>query len=271
MITGATSGFGKAAALKFAENGYSVIITGRRKELLEKLSSEIKKKFKMDVLPLHFDVQDFNKVKTAINTLRGKWKNIDVLVNNAGLAAGFGSIDEGVVDDWEQMIDTNIKGLLYVSKLIFPVMIKRKQGHIINIGSVAGKEVYAKGNVYCATKFAVDALTKAMRIDLLPFNIKVTGICPGAAETEFSLVRFKGDAQKAKNIYTGFTPLTAGDVAEVIWFAASRPAHVNINDIVIMPTAQADTKNLFTDFTQKTKLSRKGAVRAKKNRVQKNH
>ncbi len=245
LITGATAGIGKATALKFAENNYHVIITGRRNNLLKNLSSEIKNKFKTEILALNFDVRNLKETEAAIKSLPAKWKNIDVLVNNAGLAAGFGTIDEGKIEEWETMIDTNIKGLLYVSKMIFPVMIKRKSGHIINVGSIAGKEVYLKGNVYCATKFAVDALTKSMRIDLLPYNIKVTGICPGAAETEFSLVRYKGDAERAKNVYSGFTPLTAEDIAEVIWFAASRPPHVNINDMVIMPTVQADTKNIL--------------------------
>lgn len=245
LITGATSGIGKATALKFAEQGLNLIITGRRNDRLKKLSSEIRKKFGTDVHSLNFDVRHFKEAEKAIHSLAGKWKNIDVLVNNAGLAAGFGSIDIGKLDDWETMIDTNIKGLLYVSKLIFPVMIKRKKGHIINVGSIAGKEVYLNGNVYCATKFAVDALTKAMRADLLPHHIKVTGICPGAVETEFSLVRYQGDALKAKSIYKGFTPLKGKDIAEIIWFAASRPQHVNINDIVIMPTAQADTKNIL--------------------------
>lgn len=244
LITGATAGIGKAAAFKFAENGYRLIITGRRGDRLKILSSELQQ-FKTEVFSLSFDVRNLKETESAINSLPEKWKAIDVLLNNAGLAAGFGTIDEGKIEDWETMIDTNIKGLLYVSRLIFPLMIKRKKGHIINVGSIAGKEVYLKGNVYCATKFAVDALTRGMRIDLLPHNIKVTGICPGAAETEFSLVRYKGDAEKAKNIYAGFTPLTAEDIAEVIWFAASRPPHVNINDLVIMPTAQADTKNIL--------------------------
>lgn len=245
LITGATAGIGKATALKFAENGYNIIITGRRKERLQTLSSEIKKKFNVDTFSLNFDIRNLKETEKAIDSIPPEWKTIDVLVNNAGLAAGFGTIDEGKLEDWETMIDTNIKGLLYVSKLVFPMMIKRKKGHIINIGSIAGKEVYLKGSVYCATKFAVDALTKSMRIDLLSHNIKVTGICPGAIETEFSLVRYKGDAEKAKSVYTGFTPLSAEDIAEVIWFAASRPPHVNINDIVIMPTAQADTKNIL--------------------------
>lgn len=244
LITGATAGIGKAAALKFAKNGYSVIITGRRKDRLKTFAADLQQ-YKTNVFILCFDVRDFKETESAINSLPEEWKAVDVLLNNAGLAAGFGTIDEGKVDDWEAMINTNIKGLLYVSKSIIPMMIKRQKGHIINVGSIAGKEVYLKGNVYCATKFAVDALTRGMRIDLLPHNIKVTAICPGAVETEFSLVRYKGDAEKAKSIYAGFTPLTAEDIAEVIWFAASRPPHVNINDLIIMPTAQADTKNIL--------------------------
>ncbi len=245
FISGATAGIGEAAAIKFAENNFDIIITGRRPDRLKALSESLKKKFKSSVITLNFDVRNFRVATAAINSLPEKWKKIDVLVNNAGLAAGFGTIDDGNPEDWEAMIDTNIKGLLYISKLIFPFMIKRKKGHIINIGSIAGKEVYLKGNVYCATKFAVDALTKAMRADLVQHNIKVTGICPGAAETEFSLVRYKGDKEKAKSVYDGFKPLSAGDIAEAIWFTASRPAHVTINDLVIMPTAQADTKNII--------------------------
>lgn len=245
FITGATSGIGKATAEIFAKNKYNVIITGRRAERLKQLSEEIKKKYKVDVLPLCFDVRNQKKVDKAILSLSGTWKNVAVLVNNAGLAAGLGTIQDGDSSDWETMIDTNIKGLLYVSKAIMPLMIAVHSGHIINIGSIAGKEVYAKGNVYCATKSAVDALTKAMRIDLLPHNIKVTGIHPGAAETEFSLVRYKGDAAKAKDVYKGFTPLSAKDIAETIWFVASRPAHVNINDIIITPTAQANTQHIL--------------------------
>ena len=251
FITGTTSGIGKATAEIFAKNNYKVIITGRRTERLKQLSNKIKKQYKVEVLPLCFDVRNQKEVDKAIHSLSGAWKNIDVLVNNAGLADGFGTIQDGNISDWETMIDTNIKGLLYVSKAIFPLMIAENSGHIINIGSIAGKEVYAKGNVYCATKSAVDALTKAMRIDLLPYNIKVTGIHPGAVETEFSLVRYKGDAAKAKDVYKGFTPLIAEDIAETIWFVASRPAHVTINDIIIMPTAQANTQHILKDDSRK--------------------
>lgn len=239
LITGATSGIGKSTAKRFATNGYNLIITGRRKELLEKLKNELINTFHVDVLTLNFDVRDKNEVAKAINTLPNEWKAIDILVNNAGLASGLGAIQDGDLDDWEKMIDTNVKGLLYVTRAVSPIMIERGSGHIINIGSIAGKEVYANGNVYCATKHAVDALTKAMRIDMLLHNIKVTQIAPGAAETEFSLVRYHGDADKAKAVYNGFTPLTPDDIADAIWYVASVPAHVNINDLVIMPAAQA--------------------------------
>ncbi len=239
LITGATSGIGKSAALRFALNGYRLIITGRRKELLEDIKKELIKNHQVEVLTLNFDVRDKNEVAKAINSLPQEWKSIDILVNNAGLASGLGAIQDGDLDDWEKMIDTNVKGLLYVTRAVSPIMIAQGSGHIINIGSIAGKEVYANGNVYCATKHAVDALTKAMRIDMLLHNIKVTQIAPGAAETEFSLVRYHGDADKAKAVYNGFTPLTPDDIADAIWYVATVPAHVNINDMVIMPAAQA--------------------------------
>lgn len=239
LITGATSGIGKSSAIRFASNGYRLIITGRRKELLEELKKELTKTYQVEVLTLNFDVRDKNEVANAINTLPQEWKSIDILVNNAGLASGLGAIQDGDIDDWEKMIDTNVKGLLYVTRAVSPIMIAQGSGHIINIGSIAGKEVYANGNVYCATKHAVDALTKAMRIDMLLHNIKVTQIAPGAAETEFSLVRYHGDADKAKAVYNGFTPLTPDDIADAIWYVATVPAHVNINDMVIMPAAQA--------------------------------
>jgi NADP-dependent 3-hydroxy acid dehydrogenase YdfG len=241
LITGATSGFGKAIAEKFAQNGDSLIITGRRKELLFNVAKDLITTYNIEVLPLCFDVRKPEEVKNAIESLQDKWKSIDVLVNNAGLAVGLHPIHEGVIDDWERMIDTNVKGLLYITRAVSPLMVERKQGHIINIGSVAGKEVYANGNVYCASKFAVDAINRSMRIDLLPYNIKVTQILPGAAETEFALVRFKGDKQKADNVYKGFTPLTAVDVADAVYYVTTLPAHVNVNDLVLMPTAQAST------------------------------
>lgn len=245
LITGATSGFGEACAKIFAKNGYSLILTGRRNDRLLKLSEELISNFKIDVKTLCFDVRDENEVNQSINSLEKDVKNsIEILINNAGLAVGRGPIDEGDTDDWNRMIDTNIKGLLYVSRAISPLMKLNKRGHIINLGSIAGKEVYAGGNVYCATKHAVDALSKAMRIDLLPYGIKVTNIAPGAAETEFSLVRFKGDEQTANSVYNGFEPLKAEDIADVIYFAATRPPHVTINDLTIMPTAQA-TGSMF--------------------------
>lgn len=245
LITGASAGFGKATAEILASNGWNLIICGRRKVRLDVLERQLKEKYKVDVLSLSFDIRNNEEVKKVIATLTDQWKEIDLLVNNAGLASGFAAIQEGNTDDWELMIDTNVKGLLYMTRCIAPMMITRKQGHIINIGSVAGKEVAALGNVYCATKHAVDALTKAMRIELLSHNIKVTQIAPGMAETEFSIVRFKGDDERAKNVYKGIEPLHAEDIAETIWWIVSRPPHVNINDIVIMPTAQANATTLI--------------------------
>jgi NADP-dependent 3-hydroxy acid dehydrogenase YdfG len=240
FITGATAGIGKATAEIFAKNGYNIIITGRRKDRLQEFSTHLKTSYKTDVLSLSFDVRVLSEVEKAIASIPAEWKKINVLVNNAGLAVGLNNIQEGVVDDWERMIDTNIKGLLYMTRNVAPLMIENKYGHIINIGSIAGKEVYANGNVYCATKHAVDALNKGMRIDLLPHNIKVTAVNPGMVDTEFSIVRFKGDDERAKNVYKGLQPLKAEDIAETIFWVASRPAHVNINDIVIMPTVQAN-------------------------------
>lgn len=239
FVTGATAGFGKAIAEIFSNNGFDIIINGRRKERLDEIEKELRKNG-ADVLQLPFDVRDKNAVKQAIDSLSGKWKNINILVNNAGLAQGLNLIQDGDIEDWDTMIDTNVKGLLYISRAVMPLLIQTGNAHVFNIGSIAGKEVYQKGNVYCASKHAVDAITKAMRIDMLEHGIKVTGICPGAAETEFSLVRYKGDAEKAKNVYNGFTPLYAQDIAEIVYFASSRPAHVCINDIVITPTAQAN-------------------------------
>lgn len=238
LITGATSGIGEATTLKLAENGFDVIITGRRNDRLTALKTRLEK-IGTRVLALCFDVRVEQEVKSAVENLSEEWRNIDILVNNAGLAAGLGDIQSGDTDDWNRMIDTNIKGLLYVTRYVSPLMIARESGHIINIGSIAGKEVYPCGNVYCATKHAVDALTKGMRIDMLKHNIKVTQVCPGAVETEFSLVRFHGDKERADNVYKGFESLIADDIADCIWFAVSRPPHVNINDMVVMPTAQA--------------------------------
>lgn len=241
MITGATAGIGEACAHIFAKNNYDLILTGRREDRLMKLAAELKEFYNVSVLPLVFDVRDIEEVRSAIDGLEQRWRSIDVLVNNAGLSVGLEPIQEGSFDDWNRMIDTNIKGLLYITRLVSPLMVERKKGHIINLGSIAGKETYANGNVYCATKHAVDSLNKAMRIDLLPHNIRVSSINPGAVETEFSVVRFKGDEERAKNVYKGFEPLTASDIADTIYYVASLPPHVNINELTIMPTAQANT------------------------------
>jgi 3-hydroxy acid dehydrogenase / malonic semialdehyde reductase len=244
FITGATSGIGKSCAEYFAKNGHHLIITGRRQERLNALQIRLEKQFSIKVITLCFDIQMFNEVELAINSLTAEQKNIDILINNAGLAAGLSTIQDGNISHWERMIDTNIKGLLYVTKIVSNLMIKNKKGHIINIGSIAGKEVYANGNVYCASKHAVDALNKGMRIDLLPHGIKVTAINPGMVETEFSIVRFDGDEERAKKVYMGLQPLSPDDIAETVYWAASRPAHVNINDIIITPTAQASATNV---------------------------
>jgi 3-hydroxy acid dehydrogenase/malonic semialdehyde reductase len=249
IITGASAGFGRATAIALARNNYDVVITGRRSDKLELVEEAIRSKTEADVLSLTFDIRDNQAVKDACDKLTGKWEAIDVLVNNAGLAAGLSHIHEGDVDDWEQMIDTNIKGLLYITRLITPGMVKREKGHIINIGSIAGKEAYEKGNVYNASKFAVDGLTQAMRIDLVEHGIKVTAVNPGAAETEFSLVRFKGDQEQADKVYEGFTPLYAEDIAEAILFAVTRPPHVNIDDLVIMPASQARSRKIIRKNT----------------------
>jgi len=245
FITGATAGFGKACAEKFAANGYDLILNGRRADRLETISTELENKFNIAILQLPFDVQDQKAVFDAINNIPEDWQQIDVLINNAGLALGRDFFEEANLDDWNTMIDTNVKGFVYVSKAVVHFMVKRSgsassPGHIINMGSVAGKQLYEKGNVYCATKFAVDALSQAMRIELLRHNIKVTAIHPGAAETEFSEVRFKGDKETAKKIYDGLTPLTAEDVAEVIYYCTTLPPHVCINDLVITCTQQAN-------------------------------
>jgi 3-hydroxy acid dehydrogenase/malonic semialdehyde reductase len=240
FITGATAGIGKSTAEIFAKNGYDIIITGRRKDRLDAFAAQLKNTYKIEVLSLNFDVRNLKEVQAAVESIQENWKKINVLVNNAGLAVGMSSIQEGVVDDWERMIDTNIKGLLYITRTLAPLMIANGFGHIVNLGSIAGKEVYANGNVYCATKHAVDALSKSMRIDLLPHLIKVTAIHPGMVETEFSIVRFKGDEERAQNVYKGMKPLSPDDIAETIYWTASRPAHVNINDIIIMPAVQAN-------------------------------
>ena len=241
LITGATSGIGKATAIKFASEGINLILTGRRSGLLKQLKNELIRKNKIEVLALNFDVRNNNEVVAAFKKLEEKWKMIDILINNAGLAAGLDFIHEGDIDDWDRMIDTNVKGLLYVSRAIIPLMLQNKHGHVINIASTAAKEVYEKGNVYCASKHAVDAISKGMRIDLLKEGIKVTSVNPGLVETEFSLVRFHGDKEKAKIPYTGMKPLLGEDVANVIWYVINLPEHVNINDIVVTATSQANS------------------------------
>lgn len=239
LVTGATSGFGRAIAAQFAKNGFNVIITGRRKERLAEVESELLKTATGKVLALNFDVRNVGEVNAAISSLPQEWKKIDILVNNAGLAAGSEHIDQGNIDDWDRMIDTNLKGLLYVTKAIAPLMVEASSGHIINIGSIAGKEPYESGNVYCASKAAVKSLSKSMRIDLVKHNVKVTCIEPGMAETEFSLVRFHGDAEKAKSIYKGIDAMTADDIAGIVYWCATLPAHVCINELEVTPTQQA--------------------------------
>ncbi len=245
FITGASSGFGKATAEMFAAAGYQLILNARRADRLEALSAALRDTYKAEVLVLPFDVRDKEAVESAIAQLPEAWKQIDVLINNAGLAVGRDAFQNGMIDDWERMVDTNVKGLIYVTKFVVAGMISRNSGHIINVSSLAGQEVYPQGNVYCATKHAVTALSKGLRMDLLPYHIKVTNISPGLAETEFSIVRFKGDTEKAGQVYAGYQPLTAKDVAEVIFFAASRPAHVNLEEITILPTAQSDSRTVI--------------------------
>ncbi len=245
LVTGATSGFGEACAEKFAANGYDVIITGRRKERLEKIKIRLEKKHAIKILALEFDVRVKKQVFAAFENIPEEWKKIDILINNAGLAAGRDFFEEASLDDWETMIDTNVKGLIYVSRAVLPFMIKQKKGHIINIGSTAGKEVYEKGNIYCATKFSVDAISKAMRIDLLRHFLKVTAIHPGAAETEFSMIRFKGNKEQAQKVYEGYTPLTAENIADIIFYCATLPQHVCINELIVTPLAQANSFYLY--------------------------
>ena len=245
LITGATAGIGEACAHVFARERDDIIITGRRADRLEKLAEQLRKEYNIKVLTSEFDVRNREEVISKLEALPDEWKKINVLVNNAGLSQGLDPIQDGSYEDWETMIDTNVKGLLYVTKVVSNWMISNGFGHIVNLGSIAGKEVYPNGNVYCASKHAVDALNKGMRIDLLPYGIKVTAVHPGAVETEFSEVRFKGDKARAKKVYAGFEPLVAKDIAETIWFAVSRPPHVNINELTIMPTAQANAVNIY--------------------------
>lgn len=241
FITGASAGIGAACADLLAREGYNLLLAARRTDRLETMATGLENQYGISVLAVELDVRDRQAVKELYETLPEDWKQIDVLINNAGLSQGLDPIQTGDIDDWERMIDTNLKGLLYVTRTVVPGMVERNKGHIINIGSIAGKEVYPNGNVYCATKHAVDALSKGMRIDLLPHGIKVTAIHPGMVETEFSVVRFKGDEERAAAVYHNLEPLLAGDIAEAVWFAISRPAHVNINDLLIMPTIQANS------------------------------
>ena len=247
LITGATAGIGYETAILLAQNNYNLILTGRRKERLESLKDELELTFGCRILLLTFDIRSRKATETALNSIPENWRAIDVLINNAGLAAGLGPVNSADVDDWDNMIDTNIKGLLYTTRIVTPWMVERHSGHVINISSIAGKEVYPNGSVYCGTKHAVAAISKAMRIELMPSGIKVSTIAPGAVDTEFSLVRFRGDQEKADQVYKGFSPLLARDIAETILFVISRPAHVNIDDLLIMPTDQASAR----DFNRK--------------------
>jgi len=240
LITGATSGIGEACAKKYAADGDRLILTGRRADRLNALKTKFEKDFSTEILALIFDVQDKEAVDKNLGTLPTEWQKIDLLINNAGLAAGKDSFENADINDWETMLNTNVHGLLYVSKQIIPLMIANKKGHIVNIGSIAGKEVYENGNVYCASKFAVDAISKSMRIDLLKHSIKVTCIHPGAVETEFSLVRFKGDENKAAATYNGMVPLSGNDIADSIFYCTQLPDHVCINELNITPTQQAN-------------------------------
>lgn len=245
FISGASSGIGEACAIEFAKHESKLILCARRTERLEKLSTKLKSKFNVDIISFELDVRDKNVVKDQIKNLPDKWKNIDILINNAGLSRGLDNLYEGKIQDWEEMIDTNVKGLLYVSRSIIPGMVKRKQGDIINIGSIAGHEVYQKGNVYCATKHAVDAITIGLRMDLLGTPLRVCTIDPGLVETEFSEVRFRGDTDRAKTIYQGFTPLSSEDIADCVVYAASRPKHMQIAELIVLPTDQRSATNVF--------------------------
>jgi len=245
LITGATAGIGYETALLLARNNYDLILTGRRKARLDALEKKIISSSGSKIITLNFDIRRKTETENALNSLPEEWKAVDLLINNAGLAAGGAPINSADVEDWENMIDTNVKGLLYTTRIVTSWMIDRKCGHVINISSIAGKESYPNGSVYCGTKHAVAAISKAMRIELLPYGIKVSTIAPGAVDTEFSLVRFHGDQQKADQVYSGFTPLSAIDIAETILFIVTRPPHVNIDDLLIMPTSQGSARDIF--------------------------
>ena len=245
FITGASAGIGKACAELFAKNGINLILTARRIDRIKSLASSLEKKYGIKTAALKLDVRNFDEVKDAISSLNGEMKQVDFLINNAGLARGFSKIHEGDISHWNEMIDTNVKGLVFVTKQVLPLMVKRKSGHIINIGSTAGHEVYPMGNVYAATKYAVKALTQSIRLDVLDTGIKVSSVDPGMVETEFSLVRFSGDEEKAKNVYKGIKPLDAKDVAESVLFCLSRPENVNINEIVLTPKYQASSTQVI--------------------------
>lgn len=240
FITGASSGIGKSCAYQFAKDKAKLILSARRLELVNEIADDIKNKFQTEVMTFQLDVKKRKDVESAINNLPTEWKNIDVLINNAGLAKGFAKLHEDNPDNWEEMIDTNIKGLLYVTHAIVPLMVKRKQGHVINIGSIAGRMAYPNGSVYCATKHAVLAINNSLRMDLIDKNIRVSTVDPGMVETNFSNIRFNGDKERAKNVYKGLQPLVAEDIADAVYYCATRPKHVNISEIVITPTAQAN-------------------------------
>jgi len=241
FISGASSGIGKACAYAFAAEGAKLILAARRKERLEELASELKEKFDSETKILSFDIQNYQEIKESFASLPDEWEDVDILINSAGLAQGMHKLQEGNPDDWDVMINTNIKGLLYLTREILPYMVKRESGHIINLGSTAGHDVYPSGNVYCATKFAVNAISQSLRIDVLDKSIKVSSVDPGMVETEFSIIRFSGDVERAKNVYKGVDPLTADDVADAILYCATRPKHVNINEIILTPIAQAQS------------------------------
>lgn len=247
FITGASSGIGKSSAYAFAEEGADLLLAARRIERLEELKKELQNKFDIKIHNIKLDVTNRNDVEKKIQSLPEKWKKVDILLNNAGLARGFSKTYEGDLDAWEEMIDTNVKGLLFVTRQVLPFMVERKSGHIINIGSTAGHEVYPSGNVYCATKYAVKALSQSIRVDVLDKKIKVTSVDPGLVETEFSIVRFKGDKEKADNVYKGLNPLTPDDVAEAVVFCATRPEHVNINEVILTPLNQASSTQVIRD------------------------